>query len=376
MPSHAVWLLVSSSARCLAQSAVRAGIAPVVLDLYADEDTQEIAARHARVLPGVAGFDANSLLFEAERLAPGGSDCALVYGSGFEGDEVLLEKLSRGRTLYGNSPDVLRLLKNPPQFFDLLDTLGIRYPAVCFDLPADLTDWLLKPAGGTGGRGIRPATPYHLQSAHYYQRRLQGPAFSALFLADGRNARIIGFNTLWTASHDSHEPFLFAGGINRTSLSARQHDEVQDYLDRLIQSVPLKGLNSLDFMLDADQVQVLEINPRPSATQTLYDADFPAGILALHVAACQGQLPRLESSLQGQGPVRAFKVLFSAGPFTFPLMSNWPEGCADRPAAGTQIGLGQPICTLTAEGAVVQDVLASIKMREQQLLQHFNLPGA
>lgn len=113
-------LLISCAARMLAKSAVKAGIRPIVLDLFADQDTREYALHCEAVIPAEIGFDGASLLQAADRVAPAEQGFSLVYGSGMDVEPSLLEGLGRGRTVYGNSPDILRLLKTPETFFDLL----------------------------------------------------------------------------------------------------------------------------------------------------------------------------------------------------------------------------------------------------------------
>ncbi len=365
LPFHPRWLLVSCSARKLANSAARAGLTAATIDFFADEDTREAVQESARVPSGVFGFEAESLLAAADRLAPEQSGCGLVYGSGFECDIELLRRLCRGRTLYGNSPDTLALLKTPQRFFDLLKRLGISHPDVRFAPPPDAVGWLVKPVGGTAGIGIRPArrgiAPVF---EHYHQRELAGGAYSALFLADGHTACILGYNSLWTADHETDAPYLFAGAINQTDLTAAQKQRVADDLNRLVPTTGLTGLNSLDFMLDGDAPSVLEINPRPSATQVLYEPDYPRGLLALHIAACQGWLP---DSVPNPAATRAFRAWFAPAPLVIRSDMAWPDGCVDRPGTGTRFATGAAVCTVEAEGPDVQTVLDSLDQRFERL---------
>jgi predicted ATP-grasp superfamily ATP-dependent carboligase len=338
-------LIAACSGRMLARSAARCGLRPVVLDLYADSDTRECAAACERAPPGRIGFEPTALLAAAERLAPPRSGYALAYGSGLDIDPDLLQRLGQGRAVYGNPPAVARLLKTPAAFFDLLRRLDIPHPEIRCEPPSQPRGWLFKPDCGEGGKGVvfcAQAAP--ASAGGYYQRRLPGPPLSALFLADGENARIVGFNTLWTCGQPDH-PFLFAGAVNRADLSPEQRAQVGASIARLTQAVGLKGLNSLDFMLDGAACRVLEVNPRPSATLALYDADFPEGLLARHLRACCGELGDPWAS----GAVaRAYRVVFAAQDIVAP--AAWPEGCVDRPLPGSVVKAGEPFCSVEAEG--------------------------
>lgn len=357
-------VLVGCSARMLARSAARAGIRPVSIDLFADRETRACSASCETVDAADIGFERESLLRAAERLAPAGRGYALVYGSGLDADSGILEELARGRTLYGNPPEILRLLKTPDAFFDLLRQLDIPYPESSRTWPPDPENWLLKSARSEGGKGVRFCARAEPYSSGYYQRRLPGKAMSALFLANGEDARIIGFNTLRTVDHLVGQPFLFAGAVNRADLTPEQRRQVRTYVERLARAAPLRGLSSLDFMLDGESCRVLEVNPRPSATMALYDDDFPHGLLAAHIRACRGEMP---DAIAAGGVVRAFKVFFAPFDLKVSERTRWPDWCTDTPVTGTRIGVGQPVCTVCAEGADQRQVERLIERRESEL---------
>ncbi|CAL1238984.1 Predicted ATP-dependent carboligase, ATP-grasp superfamily [Candidatus Methylocalor cossyra] len=357
-------LIVSRSARMLVVSAARAGLRPVAIDLYGDCDTREAAAAVATVGPGPRGFDPRQLLEAAARLAPPGV-CGLVYGSGLDGAPELLEQLAVGRRVFGNGPALLRQLKTPAEFFSLLRRLGIPYPEIRTTPPPDPDRWLVKSGCSEGGNGVGFCAQAAALGDRYFQRRLPGDAMSALFLADGENARILGFNTLWTVSQPGR-PFLFAGAVNRADLSSAQRRAVTAQILHLVRETGLKGLNSVDFMEDGGICRLLEINPRPSATMALYDPDIPEGLLALHLSACGGSL----APVVGAGAtVRAFRAVFAPRTLTVPAALFWPEWCADRPLPGSRIGAGQPLCTVSAEGHDRRTVEAALAERAEAVLE-------
>jgi predicted ATP-grasp superfamily ATP-dependent carboligase len=362
-------LVVSCSARMLVRSAARAGLRPVALDLYADADTRECVEACEAVAPGSeTGFDGDRLIAAAERLAPA---LPLVYGSGMDVAPDLLARLARGREVYGNPPELLQVLRTPETFFDLLRRLDISHPETRFSPPQDPANWLIKSGCSEGGKGVRFCAHNQAGAGDYFQRRLPGPPLSALFLADGEQVRILGFNTLWTASHFGR-PFLFVGAVNRARLGREQREQVRGQVETLVRALGLKGLNSLDFMVDGAICRVLEINPRPSATLGLYDADFPEGLLAAHIRACRG---RLDVSGRSGDAVRAFAAVFAARTIAVPEAMVWPEWCADRPVPGSVIEAGQPLCTVEAEGREVHQVEALIAQRKTRLESLFPEPA-
>ncbi|QSA96732.1 ATP-grasp domain-containing protein [Methylococcus sp. EFPC2] len=355
-------LLVAVSARMLAQSAARGGYASIAVDGFGDEDTLNAASQHV----AVADFDAPVCLDELSAFVSSKDVCGVVYGGGIDTRPAWLDKLEAGWPLLGNSPATVHRANEPHEFFALLDRLAIPYPEIRFEVPETLDGWLRKSACGEGGMGVRfLAEPGRLGPCEYFQRHVAGRIGSLLFLADGQDIVPIGFNTLWTAGHDPAHPFLFAGAINRLELDAAQRPKLNEYALKLTRALGLVGLNSLDIVMDGEVCRVLELNPRPSATMSLYDEDFPAGLLRAHIDACRG---RLDGVVALQGRVRAFRVIYAPRALTLPFDKRLPIWCADRPMPGACIAAGSPLCSVQAMGTEESQVLSLLAEREGALL--------
>jgi uncharacterized protein len=360
MPDPSRLLIVAVSGRALAQSAARGGYRPVVLDLFGDRDTREAASRCRRVnVAGALRFDPSVLLRAARALAP---TAGLVYGSGFEGRPALLEQLSRGRTVYGNAPDTVALVRDPARFFPLLRRLGIRHPTVRLTRPSRSGGWLIKAQGSAGGTRVQPAGSRPASSTDYFQRFVAGDSGSVTFLADGTRARVLGFNRQWTAPrHD--RPYLYGGAVGGLKPGARLRREIEDALDSLVLRTGLVGLNGLDFILQDERWLVLELNPRPTATFELYDADYPGGLLQWHLRACGGELPPRAASPRA---LRAHAVVHAPG-IALARDTRFPSWCRDLPATNTRFAPGDPVCTVHASAPSVTQALGLVRRRTRAL---------
>ncbi|NBS17253.1 MAG: ATP-grasp domain-containing protein [Gammaproteobacteria bacterium] len=364
-------LVISCSARMLVESAKKAHINTFAIDHYADSDTRLAALKAVALVSALGTFDDDLLLDAADQITPG-PKIPMIYGSGFDSQPDLLERLSKGREIIGNPPPLQRLFKEPRRFFDLLRQLDIPFPETHLDLAEGGDDWLVKSGCSEGGKGVRFCAHKPLGPLEYLQRRLSGPAYSALFLADGRKGRIIGFNTLWNQG-SLERPFLFVGAIHATGLSGRQRQTMRGIIQRLVQATGLVGLNSLDFMLSPEnQVLVIEVNPRPSASMALYDDDFPEGLVAAHIRACRGHL----SPVGSPSKMRAFKVMMASRKMVAKVGHHWPSWCQDRPVDDTVIHPNQPLCTIRAEGTSEAEVLALLDERRALLEQTMALASA
>jgi predicted ATP-grasp superfamily ATP-dependent carboligase len=346
-PDQLPLLVVSASGRALAQSAARGGLPVVVLDLFNDLDVRALAVASRSVAARTGKFDSRRLLAAAQAMCPPDRCGGLVYGSGFEGRTRLLGQLARGRTLFGNAPETVAKLKDPAQFFPLLDSLGIAHPETRLNPPADVSGWLVKRTGGAGGGHVKAASPRHrARPGRYFQKWQSGRTLSALFAADGRNARVIGINEQWTAGIAQRGPYSYGGAASGVALPESTQAEIGVLLDRLVHASGVIGVNGLDFILDAaGELQTLEINPRPPATIDLYDADIAGGMVALHLRACRGELPHLTQPRHA----RAHAIVYATEAFRVPARMHWPAWCTDIPEGGSHVPVGAPVCSVHAE---------------------------
>ncbi|HET6222415.1 MAG TPA: ATP-grasp domain-containing protein, partial [Dongiaceae bacterium] len=294
MAEPPAYLLVALSGRALAVAAGRSGRRAFVLDLFGDTDTRSHAADSLIVAGSLEhGFDQASLLAGTERLAPAGSrpPYGLVYGSGLEDRPQLLAALGRGRRLYGNLPETVRLTKDPRVFFAQLDRLKIPHPAVSFTRPPDPEDWLVKRIGASGGSHVTAAAAATTDLAdRYYQRRATGRAIGVSFLADGRRAFLLGCSEQWAWNGDTGS-FRFGGALQPAPLGSKLTGELPGLVDAIARAFGLVGLNSLDLLVDGENFAVIEVNPRPGANLDIFDGYDPAGLFGLHLRACEGELP-------------------------------------------------------------------------------------
>jgi predicted ATP-grasp superfamily ATP-dependent carboligase len=358
-------LIVASSGRALAASAARRGLPVVVLDLYNDLDTRDLSLASRAVAGRNGRFDSRLLLAAAAELSPVQRCAGLICGSGFEARTGLLKKLAEGRTLFGNGPDTVAMVKDPARFFSLLDRLGIAHPAVTLEPPRDPNGWLVKRTGAAGGSHVRRAGKRHRAGPHrYFQRLESGRVLSALFAADGARARALGFNEQWTAGVPWCAPYCYGGAVTCTDLPQGIATEITQVLDRLVAATGLVGVNGLDFILDGDRPLVLEVNPRPTATIDLYDADMEMGVAALHLRACRGELPSAPALLR---QTRAHAIVYAATAFRVPAHVSWPSWCTDLPEQGSLIPVGAPVCSVHCVAATARQARLLVQTRREQI---------
>jgi len=367
-------LLLALSARILAESAVRGGWYPVSIDLFADSDVQMLGDS-IKVTATDLGFCKTALLAAIKQVCKDTPKPKLIYGGGVDGHPDIIECIREYTDVIGNTPDTLGIINSPKKFFRLLASLDIPHPETCIKKPASTSGWLLKCPRSEGGKGIYPAENVEkIRSDGYFQRQIYGHSLSALFLANGVEFRIIGFNTQWTRQLGKHA-FCLSGIMNVTVLTDAQKEQVADHLEKLIKSAPLKGLGSIDFILEDGYCKVLEINPRPSASLALYDLDYPQGLLNAHVRAADGQ--PLDEVVMPKC-VRAMETVYSHRVCVVPNRPGWPNWIKDRPWPESTVALDVPLCTITASGVTRSFVEKQLKNRKNKLrgwVDNWGIPG-
>jgi methenyltetrahydromethanopterin cyclohydrolase len=350
------WLIVATSGRMLAQIAQRENFEVLVIDCFADVDT----LRYAKKVVRVNSLSIENLTVALNELA-NYEIAGVVYGSGFESCVESLYFLESHFKIVGNSAAIFERVQNKHTFFAALNVLKIPYPETCFELPTAHKTWLSKPLNGQGGVGIiKHIPPPPLQRGEFYwQRFCDGQAGSVLFLADGENETIIGFNTQWT-----HDNFLFSGISNHSNLTNCQKTSIQSWLQKLVLYFDLRGLNSLDFMQTGNDIFVLEINPRPSASMQLYDLP----LFEAHLT--------LETKFAQITDFSAYQIIYAPRTIIIPKNFNWSENTQDLPHSGAIIPKNQPICSMIARAMQPDAVLKKLKINAQQLEEDLTMKQA
>lgn len=289
-----------------------------------------------------------------------------VYGSGFEAHPALLDEMSRTAPLLGNSAVSVAAVKDERRLAALLDRLGIPHPRIATEAPPG-SGWLRKKRGGAGGIHVRPADTATREDGHYFQEHAPGQPVSALFIADGRNARVIAFSVQWAAPSGA-APFRYGGCAGPATVPPRFERAVSDACSAIAASVGLVGVNSLDMLVDGDAFTVLEINPRLGATLDIFDVPPHSPLWRCHLDGVAGRLPAVEGLAARKG-ARAAMVVYAPRKLRVPEHARWPDWSADRPAPGTIIDADDPVCTVRSEGETVAAARTAAEARGAMILR-------
>lgn len=361
-------LIAGASARAAAQSALRADSFPLASDLFNDLDLP--ADSRWQPLPP---FDDPAAWPAWEATFP---EAPWIYTGGLENQPAFIDWLASRRPLLGNSGAPLRIARDPFAVRDILARAKLPTPEVredCRGLPID-GSWIRKPTNSSGGAqvGFHTGEPSESQSRWVFQEYIRGTALSALFIADGREARPCGVTRqfLGIGGH----PFAYRGSIGPWPIPEETERTLQRIGDTLAGEIGLVGLFGLDFVLRGETPYPIEINPRYTASVEVIELARGISLLGAHLDACRGGEMDLDGGQGGDVPWVGKEVLFadrarrvpcrSAWPGPTPMGSGFPD-IADLPRPETVIRAGDPIFTVMAAGADRRSMLRSLVARKK-----------
>jgi len=292
-----------------------------------------------------------------------------------------VERLAYERPLFGNSAETLREVRDPENLSRVLSEAGYRYPTVDGNLSQQPR--IFKPLRSGGGRGLQivPAgDPQPVPSGYYQQRFVEGRPVSALFVADGAAARLIGSSRQLTGEDVGlSDPYHYAGSIAPLRCDDAVNRQFAELGSLLAGTFKLRGVFGVDCILQDSTLWVLEVNPRLTASAEVVERATGSNPVAMHVAVCGMQLPVADSTSTTSEPcsIHGKLIVYAksagvAGDRFAHLINEWNGGqeirIADLPPPGTRFASGEPVATVFAGGSTETDVFQTLKEQSAQVL--------
>ncbi len=358
-------LLLGASVRALAYSAHRAGFAPHGIDLFADQDLRRLCP--ARQLCGrypQAFLDA----LDEEETGP------WMYTGGLENWPGVVDRLAQRLPLWGNTGEALRQIRDPWNVARLLRENDLPVLRLDRKPPGSPDDrFLVKPLRGAGGTGIHfadpSASPGGMRAPVYYQEYALGEPVAAIFVSDGRVARLLGVTRqLVGESWLGAAPFHYCGSIGPINSGASWWPTVEQVGQVLAAGCGLRGMFGVDGIVREGTFWTVEVNPRYTASVEVLEHATGVQAVREHAAVFLVSRDAQRIALGGErAPLRVpanqvgKAILFARQPVTFPEAGPWNDmlrspvdplvlpAFADLPAAGERIETGRPILTLFAQ---------------------------
>ena len=373
-PSITHVLLAGASTRAAAESAARAGFAVTAVDAFGDLD------QHPSVdALTVPRFTASLVACAARRIA-----CdAVAYVASFENHPRSVSTLAAGRTLWGNTPAVLRRVRDPLHVMQALRERGLAAPEVDvgrgLSAPPDAGPdkarptygrWLVKPLASGGGYRVRQwRRDTEVPRGCYLQELVEGTPGSIVFVAaEGRavplgvSRQLIGERAFGGSGYRYCGNILGAAGDAQFARDAMLVGAACALASALTEAFDLIGVNGVDFVARAGVPYAIDVNPRWCASMELVEHAYGLSMFAAHAAACRSRvLPAFDlvRARQRFGAVGK-AIVFARRDVTVGDTRAWLAGTEsgasdalsirDVPRSGQRIAAGRPVCTVFAGG--------------------------
>ena len=372
-------LLVGVSTRSLAESAVRGGYEIAAIDAFGDYDLKAICESYSLRRDFQTPFSASALFAASSQL----SFEAVAYTSNLENHPEVVQRFAHCSKVFGNTAQVLRKVRNWSTLSDVLKRSGFEVPETIYHgngrQANQRRQWLRKPVHSGGGHGItftpdlRPARGYLLQEY------IPGISCSASFVANRREAVVIGLTEqLVGRTEFGANGFRYCGNILPLETAFVLEDDadileqVQRIASLMTREFELIGVNGFDFILADGQVYLTEVNPRYSASMELIEKAYGLSIFDLHVqAVTQGRLPEFDLELRmHQVEQCSFgkAILYAEKDGQAPDTQDWVQsGIHDVPFPDEELTAGKPVCTLLAAGESRDDCFTRLVNRAKEI---------
>lgn len=385
-------LLCGASVRSLAESTIAAGLRPLCVDFFEDDDLTKLLARgRGRFVGRIESFCDLPRITHSVRCS-----IPLLWAGGLENHTDVLRAVSVRRRLIGADPDIVDLVRDPVRLHSWLTSAGLSVPRLATESTAAADcQWLRKPFGGSGGLGIRrheksvfpqrdvqarrlssiadDASPPRRTSPDTLQREflqeyIDGVPMSAVCsVVNGRlqlwgmSLQLIGWPSLGASD------FLFCGNIGPVDPGEDVTRQVLSAAKNIADHTGLSGVFGIDFILREGRAWFLEVNPRLTASHMLFEQQNPGQLVREHLTAFGLSLVttrEARSSAREPASVTARLILWAHSDFLVPSdlesslirVAGRRVRIADVPKRGTTIRQGSPICSVLVRAESISDV--------------------
>jgi predicted ATP-grasp superfamily ATP-dependent carboligase len=369
-------LIFGASVRAAAFSALRAGLMPWCVDLFADADLRGLCP--AVRLPGKYP---DSFVDVACGPGPG----PWMYTGGLENHPALVLELSSRRPLWGNDAAVLQCCRQPAFLRDVARDAGLPTPALA--QPGRVRPdgrWLLKPLFGAGGAGVRVWSGDRAEvnwGFSYLQEHVEGVPAAALYVAAEHTAQLLGVTRQLVGESWLFAPaFGYCGSVGPLPLPDSLGRALRRLGHRLAAEGSLRGLFGVDGILHDGEFWPVEINPRYTASVEVLE--HATGLRAMHLhrlafedepAALSSPVPPRADSVVGKA------ILYARDDLAFPPQGPWRKTLdaprpveelpdfADLPHPDDHIDAGRPVLTMLVRAVSVEECLAALQARSAEV---------
>ena len=382
------------------QCAKRQGFEVVAVDMCSDRDLLDNCQKHFQL------NDPNWPL----ALSVSHSTVPILFAGGMENRIELVEHCQTLGLVSTSNASSLRAMRSLDNWAAWAVSSNLGWPATlrtmeeirsCDELFPG-RKWLAKPFSSAGGLGItewiRHEGDDHASSFDpakgFLQEQLPGESIGITFVSSNVGIAVVGATASWkSGSQKSYSScvdgpiYAYQGSYGPISLSSELLTKLQRFATLVGAESGLLGIWQADFLLYDNQLTLLEINPRWSASTDLLDVCLGIPLVQMHHACvcdhvseerfsrvasqCFDQATNARNAMLGK------LIVYSPMPFVVTSIQSdkwwtqrWSCGLnfaakrfqfADIPNAGTSVSQGDPLLTVMASGCSPEALMIELQ---------------
>ncbi len=372
-----MYYLLGASIRALSQTITRSGHCCVGADLFADWDTSNYCD-----VKKIDRFESAAELIKQSPVE------GCVVAGGIENKPALLAQIADSTNMTGSSVSAIANVRNPFVLEKSLRASGLETLKLRRTIPSRDVGWVIKPFCSVGGNQVRLLNGRNGEWINTHQQYLQqyiaGTPMSAVYVSSPRQCLLIGVS-FQIVKKTRYSDFAYVGSIGPIKLNATHTNAIHRYGQVIAKEFGLLGWFGVDFVKSDDEIRLLEVNPRYTASMELFElASADLRLFDLHLAGCgKGCLavPKLEYSDLMIGKRYVFNSSMVATQVTSRMFDRLANGAgqawrsrSDIPWANDWIQPGHPVCTVWAYGDNIAEVETQLDDGVEQV--HDLLRGA
>ena len=373
-------LLVGIDLSRLAISAKNSGYKVYTADYYGDVDLRKLSDKNQSIINQTqqyssgafkAQYDPKNFIKMVKKLSQHKKFEGMLLSSGLDDAFNVLTKLNKICTIIGNSPEVIKKIRNREHFFNKLKKMKINHPQTIIisnidDAIREAKDIgfpiIIKPMSGFAGSGVRKITNnkqlikefqtlYSLGNKQILlQEFIEGTSTSVSFLASYPESTLISINEqlLGLKSTYQQDPFGYCGNITPYVTNDSTYQKYKKIVYKISKKFNLAGSNGIDITLSKDNIPyVIEVNPRFQGSLGCVENIFGINLVEMHIAAClQKKLPK---KIAHSSRYSTRLILYTPNQIIAPNLVSEPY-LTDIPFPGSIIEKGEPFCSIFTEG--------------------------
>ena len=335
-----------------------AGFQVSTVDLFADADTQE----HS-----LASYRSQNYPYDTFSIAKSTNAPCWMYTGCMENCPDLIAELATTKQLLGNDKKAIELCRSSEYLHEVAATGTWNYPDEYCSLADHCSMWISKPEASAAGHDIKVSAEKPLEDPNrIIQPFITGPTYGAVCVSNGTDCRLLGVTRQLRLKHAlGAGRFEYSGSVGSVAFPEKIQTVIAEMAQQVSHACGLLGLFGLDFKVLREDVWLLEVNPRFTASMELVQTE--TNLIQLHINACNKKSIEVRIGSAGSQCFTARGILYAKQDCSYITHGDNRKHMADIPECGTTFDVGQPVCSVYGSASTIIGAVKTMMPRARRV---------